>query len=58
MVILGDMPAVLIKLQVSFFYIERSKNMLVIKKVNDSIAVEKLTALEILELTLGKQNKE
>lgn len=32
--------------------------MLVIKKVNDSIAVEKLTALEILELTLGKTNKE
>ena len=28
--------------------------MLVIKKVNDSIAVEKLTALKILELTLGK----
>lgn len=32
--------------------------MLVIKKVNDSIAVEKLTPAKILELTLGKQNKE
>lgn len=32
--------------------------MIVIKKVNNSIAVEKLTASKILELTLGKQNKE
>lgn len=32
--------------------------MIVIKKVNDSIAVEKLTAEKILELILGKTNKE
>lgn len=32
--------------------------MLIIKKVNDSVTAEKLTPTKILELTLGKQNKE
>lgn len=32
--------------------------MIIIKKVNYSIAVEKLTPIKILELNLGKTNKE